>query len=181
MPSDIYGEENRKYGLIYSGIFNSTSGINRLNQFIETSILTAEYFGNLYKKNRIKFFNYYKVYVSQISYLLNEIGININTVPVLDVKRLNSNKIIGNRSYSTNPYIVSKIGDYCIAEYHKYKISTMIKHIPGHGSAKVDSHKYTPIVKNSLIINFYTMAFWIYIKKNFRWKRKRTNSWTNYK
>jgi len=40
--------------------------VNRLNKLIETSIFTAEFFGNLYKKNKKKFFNYYKIYINQI-------------------------------------------------------------------------------------------------------------------
>ncbi len=121
--------------------------VNRLNKLIETSILTAEFYGNLYKKNKKKFFNYYKIYINQISYLLNEIGVNINTVPVLDVRRVKSSNIIGDRSYSPSPKSVSKIGDVCIEEFKKRRIGTIIKHIPGHGLAKVDSHKFTPVVK----------------------------------
>ena len=34
--------------------------------------------------------------------------------------------------------------------FHRNKIATVIKHIPGHGLAKVDSHKSTPIVKSKL-------------------------------
>ena len=45
--------------------------VNRLSKLIETSILSAQFFGNLYKNNKKKFFNYYKVYINQISYLLN--------------------------------------------------------------------------------------------------------------
>ncbi len=123
--------------------------INRLSKLIETSSLTAEFFGNLYRNNNKKFINYYKVYISQISYLLKEIGININTVPVLDIRRAGSNNIIGDRSYSNLPKNVSKIGDFCIQEFKKEKIANVIKHIPGHGLAKVDSHKKTPVVKNS--------------------------------
>jgi len=33
--------------------------VNRLNNLIEASVFTAEYFGNLYKKNKYKFYNYY--------------------------------------------------------------------------------------------------------------------------
>ena len=77
--------------------------VNRLNKLIETSTLSAEFFGNLYKSNKKKFYNYYTVYIAQISYLLNEIGININTVPVLDVRRAKSSNIIGNRSFSLVP------------------------------------------------------------------------------
>ena len=124
--------------------------VNRLNNLIETSILTAEFFGNLYKKNKKKFFNYYKIYINQISYLLNEIGVNINTVPVLDVRSAKSTNVIGDRSYSSLPKNVSKIGDFCIKEFKKKGIGTVIKHIPGHGLAKVDSHKLTPVVKKKM-------------------------------
>ncbi len=122
--------------------------VNRLINLIETSVLTADYFGNLFKMNKKKFYYYYKVYISQISYLLNELGININTVPVLDIRRIKSSNIIGNRSYSSILKNVSKIGNFCIHEFSNYRIGTVMKHIPGHGLAKVDSHKMTPIVFN---------------------------------
>ena len=124
--------------------------INRLNKLIETSVFTPEYFGKLYEKDKKLFINRFNIYISQTSYLLSEIGININTVPVLDLRRVKSNKIIGDRSYSSKTNIVSKLGELCIDEYTKKKIGTVIKHIPGHGLAKVDSHKKTPLVKEKL-------------------------------
>jgi len=39
---DEYKEEHRRYGLIYSGIFNSTSGLNNLNQFIQAEKITKD-------------------------------------------------------------------------------------------------------------------------------------------
>ena len=78
------------------------------------------------------------------------LGVNINTVPVLDVRNKKSHNSIGDRAFSTNPEIVSKIGDFCIKEFHKNNIGTVVKHIPGQGLAKVDSHKATPIVKAKL-------------------------------
>ena len=75
-----------------------------------------------------------------------EIGININTVPVLDVRRSFTHNIIADRSYSENINTVSKIGDICINKFHKNKIATVVKHIPGHGLAKVDSHKKMPVI-----------------------------------
>ncbi len=124
--------------------------VNRLNKFIESSIFSGEYFGNLYRHNKNKFSTYFKIYINQTAYLLNELGININTVPVLDLRRNKTSSIIGDRSYSSSKKNVSKIGDICIEEFNKSKIGTVIKHIPGHGLAKVDSHKKTPIVKNKL-------------------------------
>ena len=124
--------------------------VNRLNNLIYSSNFTGELFGNLYKTNIKKFNVYYKIFINQTSHLLNKIGVNINTVPVLDIRRKSSNKIIGDRSFGTKPKIVSKIGDYFINQFHKNNIATVIKHIPGHGLAKVDSHKSTPIVKSKL-------------------------------
>ena len=138
--------------------------VNRLNKLIEASTLSAEFFGNLYKSNKKKFYNYYTVYIAQISYLLNEIGININTVPVLDVRKAKSNNIIGNRSFSLVPKNVSNIGDFCIKKFNKEKIGTVIKHIPGHGLANVDSHKKTPIVKKKQ--NIYTKTILCHLKIN---------------
>ena len=124
--------------------------ITRLKNFIDSSIFTAKYFGDLYNKNIKKFEIYFNVYVKQISYLLRTLGININTVPVLDIRRLKSHKIIGDRAYSSNVKIVSKIGDICIEKFQKNRIATIIKHIPGHGLSKSDSHKKLPIIDKKI-------------------------------
>ena len=124
--------------------------VNRLNRIISFDNLTSEYFGGLYEKNRKNFNIFYKLFVDKTSYLLKLIGSNINTVPILDLRVKGASKIIGDRSFSKNRNTVSKIGDLCIKLFHKNSIGTVIKHIPGHGLAKVDSHNFTPIVKKSL-------------------------------
>ena len=138
---------DKKYPIL---IDHEGGRINRLKNFIETSHFSGEFFGKLYKKNIKKFDIYYKIFVQKSSYLMDKMGININTLPVLDVRRKNSNNIIGNRSYGSDSKIVSKIGEYCITEFHNNNIGTVIKHIPGHGLANVDSHKSTPVVKNKI-------------------------------
>ena len=128
--------------------------VNRLKNIISFDNLTSEFFGDKYIKNLKEFKFFYKLFVDKISYLLNLIGVNINTVPVLDLRIKGASNIIGNRSFSKNPKIVSKIGDYCIEYFQENGIGTVIKHIPGHGLAKVDSHYFTPFVnkkKNYLL------------------------------
>ena len=128
--------------------------VSRLNKFIDNSIFSAEFFSILYTKDKKKFYIYYNIYVKQIAYLLNLLGININTVPVLDVRRKITNNVIGNRSFSSNPYQVSKLGKICINKFHENSIGTVVKHIPGHGLSKVDSHNKLPIVNhNSDLLN----------------------------
>ena len=124
--------------------------INRLRSFFNTDPFTGEFFGKLYKKDLKKFNLYYDIFINQTSHILKLIGINVNTVPVLDTRVKGSSNIIGDRAFAKDPKIVSKIGDICIKKYHKNNIGTVIKHIPGHGLAKVDSHKSTPIIKTNL-------------------------------
>ena len=134
--------------------------VNRLNKIISFDNLTSTYFGSLFSKDKKKLNIIYKLFIDKTSYLLKSIGANINTVPVLDLKIKGSNNVIGDRSFSKNRRVVSKMGDICIKYFHDNSIGTVIKHIPGHGLAKVDSHFSTPIVKKSLSYliknDFYT-------------------------
>ena len=123
--------------------------VNRLKNIITFDNLTSEYFGKKYLKNRYEFNIFYKLFIDKTAFLLKQLGININSVPVLDLKIKGSSNVIGDRSYSKNPDIVSKIGDLCIKFFHENSIGTIIKHLPGHGLAKVDSHHFTPIINKS--------------------------------
>ena len=120
--------------------------VNRLRNIISFDNLTSEFFGQLYVKSYKEFEIYYRLFIDKTSYLLKLIGVNLNTSPVLDLRVKGASIIIGDRSFSKDPKIVSKIGDYCISFFHKNKIGTVIKHIPGHGLASVDSHNFTPII-----------------------------------
>jgi len=121
--------------------------VSRLNKIIDLSLFSQGYFGKLYKRDKKVFTHHYKIYIDKVCDILKKVGININTVPVLDVRRKNSHNVIGNRSFSTDSAIVSKIGKLCINLYKKNKIATVVKHIPGHGLAKCDSHYNLPIIK----------------------------------
>ena len=123
--------------------------VNRLSNIISFDNLTSEYFGNLFEKDKMKLNIIYKLFIDKTSYLLKLIGVNINTVPILDLRARGASNIIGDRSFSKNKNTVSKMGDLCIKLFHDNSIGTIIKHIPGHGLAKVDSHNFTPIIKKS--------------------------------
>ena len=139
--------KDKKYPIL---IDQEGGRVNRLKKIFNTDPLTGEFFGKLYLKDKKKFYNYYKIFIKKTSFLLKSIGANINTLPILDLRLKGSSSIIGDRSFSKDPKIVSKIGDICINSFHSNNIGTVIKHIPGHGLAKVDSHKLTPMVNKNL-------------------------------
>ena len=121
------------------------SSVSRLKNIINHNF-SANYFGNLYKKNKNISIKLYKNYLAALCKNLKNLGININTIPVLDVLRSNTNKIIGNRSFSLDKKIVKNLGSITIQQCIKHKIINVIKHIPGHGCAISDSHLTTPNV-----------------------------------
>ncbi len=75
---------------------------------------------------------------------LRDVGINGNAAPDIDVPQPGSHEIIGNRAYSTDPEVVIALGravmDGCLAG----GVLPVIKHVPGHGRAKADSHLTLP-------------------------------------
>ncbi len=120
--------------------------VTRLKKIINHNI-SQKSFGSYYKSYPKRSIIIYKHYIDYLCNVLKDIGININTVPVLDVLRKKTSKIIGSRSFSFNPLIVKKLGYICVNQYEINKLGTVIKHIPGHGCAASDSHLKMPKVK----------------------------------
>jgi len=78
----------------------------------------------------------------QTATLLKDLGVNLNLAPVVDLDTNPDNPIIGNyrRSFSCNPEQVAAHAATWITTHRKYGIKSCLKHFPGHGSARADSH-----------------------------------------
>ena len=123
--------------------------VSRLSNFLENSLYNQKYFGDIYTANQNVGTKIYRSYVDSLSKVLTRVGININTSPVLDLKKKNTHNVIGSRSYSENASVVNELGKLCIKFYKRNKIATVIKHIPGHGGANLDSHIALPKIHDS--------------------------------
>jgi len=75
------------------------STVSRLGNIMNHDI-SANYFGKLFYANQKLGIQIYKNYLNSLCNNLKNIGINVNTIPVLDVLRSNTNKVIGARSFS---------------------------------------------------------------------------------
>ncbi len=123
--------------------------VNRFRNIINLENYNAKYFGDIYN-NDPKFYSKFDKFLKINISILKYCGININTVPVLDLFNADKKSVIGNRSFSKNCKIVVKLSKYLIKYYKKSGLETVIKHIPGHGCTSIDSHFALPQVNFSL-------------------------------
>jgi len=100
----------------------------------------AQYFGDLYQTDPVQALKDLKETILSIATELKEAGINVNCAPVLDVLQPQTHGIIGNRAFSNAPDIVSILGTAAVEYWLEAGIMPVIKHIPGHGAACVDTH-----------------------------------------
>jgi len=80
---------------------------------------------------------------------LRAMGVTANCAPVLDIPRPDADPIISDRAFGNNPNIVIDLGHAAMAGLMEGGVAPVIKHIPGHGRAKVDSHKALPKIRTN--------------------------------
>lgn len=76
---------------------------------------------------------------------LQEVGINMNLAPVVDVYEASDSSIIGDRAYSADPEVASTMGVAFMQGLHRAGVMAVAKHFPGHGVSATDSHHALPI------------------------------------
>jgi beta-N-acetylhexosaminidase len=79
---------------------------------------------------------------------LAELGITVDAAPVLDLPTPGADPVIGDRAWGTDPVRVAALGRAVCQGLLEGGVSPIIKHIPGHGRARVDSHKALPQVND---------------------------------
>jgi beta-N-acetylhexosaminidase len=81
-----------------------------------------------------------------IALTLRSCGINVNALPLLDVRQEGASDIIGDRALGSEPMQVAALGRVVLDGMASAGVVGIIKHMPGHGRALVDSHKELPVV-----------------------------------
>jgi beta-N-acetylhexosaminidase len=80
---------------------------------------------------------------------LRSCGINVNALPLLDVRQEGASDIIGDRALGFEPMQVAALGRAVLDGMASAGVVGIVKHMPGHGRALVDSHKELPVVRAS--------------------------------
>ena len=84
-----------------------------------------------------------------IAHELHALGITINCAPVLDLALPEQTSAIGDRAFSPEPEVVAALGQSTIEGYLAGGVLPVIKHLPGHGRARDDSHVALPVVEDA--------------------------------
>jgi beta-N-acetylhexosaminidase len=85
-----------------------------------------------------------------IAHELTGLGIDVDCLPVLDVPVPGAHDVIGNRAYAEDPDTVAMLGRAACGGLLAGGVLPVIKHIPGHGRARADSHLELAVVEAPL-------------------------------
>ena len=81
--------------------------------------------------------------------MLRAAGLNVDALPLLDVRQPGASDIIGDRALGSEPMQVAALGRAVLDGLASAGVVGIVKHMPGHGRALVDSHKELPVVTAS--------------------------------
>jgi len=77
---------------------------------------------------------------------LRDVGITVDCAPLLDIRFPGAHDVVGDRSFGSDPVLIAKLGRIAADALLDGGVMPVIKHIPGHGRAMVDSHLDLPRV-----------------------------------
>ena len=86
----------------------------------------------------------------RIGQRLYALGISVNAAPVLDLQFPHTHEVIRDRSFNPNPDAVATLGRAAAEGLREAGVLPIMKHMPGHGRATVDSHLELPVLDHSL-------------------------------
>lgn len=109
----------------------------------------AERFADLYRAAPSSAMEAARANARAIALMLREVGVNVNALPLLDVRQEGATDIIGDRALGSEPMQVAALGRAVLDGMASAGVVGIVKHIPGHGRALVDSHHELPIVTAS--------------------------------
>ncbi|PKR90853.1 beta-N-acetylhexosaminidase [Pleomorphomonas diazotrophica] len=92
--------------------------------------------------------------VADVAHLIGDdlaaVGIDVDCAPCLDIATPDMTPAIGDRSYGERPDLVAAAGRAFADGLKAAGLLPVIKHVPGHGRARVDSHHELPVVEADL-------------------------------
>jgi len=109
----------------------------------------AEKFDLLYRAAPSSAIEAVRANARAIGLMIRSAGLNVDALPLLDVRQPGATDIIGDRALGSEPMQVAALGRAVLDGLASAGVVGIVKHMPGHGRALVDSHKELPVVSAS--------------------------------
>jgi beta-N-acetylhexosaminidase len=109
----------------------------------------GEAFARLYATAPMSAIEAIRANAQAIAVLLAEVGVSVDALPVLDVRQPGATDIVGDRALGGEPMQVAALGRAALDGLAAGGVVGVVKHMPGHGRALVDSHEELPTVRAS--------------------------------
>ena len=106
-------------------------------------------FGELWERNPMLAQEAARANASALGADLAQVGINVDCLPLLDVPQAGAHDAIGDRAFDPRPSVVAALGRAVLEGLAAVGVVGVVKHMPGQGRARVDSHVDLPVVEST--------------------------------
>ena len=103
-------------------------------------------FDALYERAPLTAIQAVRANAQALGVMLAEVGITVDLLPLLDVSQADTTDVITSRAYGSEPLRVAAMGRATLEGLAAGGVVGVVKHMPGHGRARVDSHHLLPTV-----------------------------------
>ena len=110
----------------------------------------AKAFADLWDVSPVSAMDAARMNARAIAAVVRSVGVTVDCLPVLDVPVEGAHDVIGDRAYGFEPTQVASLGKATLDGLREGGVVGVIKHIPGHGRARSDSHLELPVVDDAL-------------------------------
>ena len=107
----------------------------------------AERFAALYRSAPMTAIQAARLNGGAIAAMLREVGVNVDCLPLLDLRHPGASDIIGDRALGSEPMQVAALGRAILDGLCEGGVVGVVKHMPGQGRALSDSHVALPLVE----------------------------------
>jgi beta-N-acetylhexosaminidase len=125
--------------------------VMRMKPPVWPSIPAPKLYGEMYDRSPIMACESLKKDTGETAKLLTEHGFTVNCAPLCDLFVPGAHAVIGDRAFHASPEVVSVLAEAQARAFIENGIQPVIKHMPGHGRANMDSHTDMPVIDCDLV------------------------------
>ena len=106
----------------------------------------GEAFARLYETAPVSAMEAARLNAKAIATMLREVGVNVDCLPLLDVRRADADAVIGDRALGSEPMQVASLGRLVLDGLREGGVVGVVKHMPGHGRTPLDTHEALAVI-----------------------------------